>query len=96
MLSIRRQIENASVNDFILELLEPFESFWIGLTDRAHPGKFRWHNELETAPYQNWAPGEPSMGHCALVNFNSKWITDFCLFHNSFVCEKYAGKQKLK
>merc|ERR1712062_943023 len=35
-------------------------SYWLGLTDLAQEGTYRWQESHQVANYVNWAPTEPS------------------------------------
>jgi len=34
-------------------------SYWLGLTDLAHEGTYRWQESHQVADYVNWAPTQP-------------------------------------
>ena len=37
-------------------------SYWLGLTDLAHEGTYRWQETQQVANYTNWAPTLPVPG----------------------------------
>jgi hypothetical protein len=52
-------INDAAEQDWLRQTFGRTERFWIGLSDRAIEGEFRWDNG-EVSDYRNFAPGEPS------------------------------------
>ena len=66
--------------------------FWIGATDRAEEGVFRWTTG-STVAYDAWAGGEPndagSGEDCAQGNFRSvgRWNDGRCRGRQVYVCE---------
>ena len=37
-------------------------NYWIGLSDFAHEGTWRWQESHQEPSYTNWATGQPSNG----------------------------------
>ena len=57
-------INDAAEEQWIKHAFSDHEEFWIGLTDKAHEGDFRWVSG-EAVTYTNWADFEPNdyLGH---------------------------------
>ena len=52
-------IESAEENDWLVATFGGDTLFWIGLTDEAVEGTYRWTSGREMG-YSNWSPGEPN------------------------------------
>ena len=73
---------------------QPLEGVWIGMSDEAEEGKFRW---IDGAPmtYANWLPGEPNDGKdrgaaedCVTLTLGSgQWNDIECGTPLPYVCE---------
>ena len=75
-------ISDAGEDNFVLSLISS-GSYWIGLTDEAQEGIFRWITN-EPLAYMNWCPGEPSNSNnedygeingCSFGKWNDQNIT---------------------
>jgi C-type mannose receptor len=73
---------------------QPLEGLWIGMSDEAEEGKFRWVNGAPTT-FTNWLPGEPSDGggkgegeDCVTLTLGSgKWNDVDCGLPLPYLCE---------
>ena len=76
--------------------------FWIGLTDRAHPGNYTWQHSWTEASWTHWASGEPDGGgqHCAMIwgghqhywaDYNCKYDTSSSGGQIHALCEAGQG-----
>ncbi|XP_072334712.1 C-type lectin domain family 4 member E-like [Scyliorhinus torazame] len=72
------------------------ENYWIGLTDRAEEGKWKWVDG-STASFLKWQTGQPDNyednENCATISANTKeqkfgWNDDNCGKSHPFICEK--------
>lgn len=52
-------INNAAEQQWLSDIFGSNELLWIGLTDQAQEGQWKWTNG-EPANYRNWSPGEPN------------------------------------
>ncbi len=52
-------IETAEENDWLVATFGGHAEYWIGLTDEAVEGEFRWTSGAKME-YSNWRPGEPN------------------------------------
>merc|ERR1712241_348788 len=48
--------EETLLNTFLMDGIV----YWLGLTDLAHEGTFRWQESHHVAEYTNWAPSQPN------------------------------------
>ena len=51
--------------------------YWIGLSDNASEGTWRWMESHQTANYTNWWPGEPDgggSGNCVFKSVNPAYM----------------------
>ena len=51
--------------------------YWIGLSDNASEGTWRWMESHQNANYTNWWPGEGQTGtvtNCAFKSFNPSYL----------------------
>jgi len=61
------------------------QSWWLGLTDRGHEGRWVWQHSVEDAEFVFWAPGSPSESSpdldCVIMNTweNFMWSNQDCL-----------------
>lgn len=78
-----------------LDLVKDDDSFWLGATDAASQGSFRWvTGELVSNGYTNWQPGEPSNAvgsDCLQIQrANRKWRAMPCTQLQYPLCESNA------
>ena len=59
--------------------------YWIGLSDYAHEGTWRWQESHQLPPYTNWASDQPDHGtdqNCAVKtwyhDYEGKWHDWIC------------------
>ncbi|XP_072333768.1 CD209 antigen-like protein C [Scyliorhinus torazame] len=73
------------------------ENYWIGLTDRAEEGKWKWVDG-STASSLNWQKGQPdnfqNNENCAVIGEDYRdqtvgWNDDNCGKSHPFICEKW-------
>ncbi|PAA63962.1 hypothetical protein BOX15_Mlig011513g1 [Macrostomum lignano] len=76
------------------------QQFWIGATDLAFEGQWRWladNRLIDDIGYANWGNRQPDMRrkheHCMAMRANSKatdykWHDINCYKHNFFICYK--------
>ncbi|XP_033126387.1 macrophage mannose receptor 1-like, partial [Anneissia japonica] len=67
-------------------------NFWIGLSDSATPGTYKW-SDGTSVTYTNWAQGQPddSAGLCVSITSGDSagfWIDASCALGLPFICEK--------
>ncbi len=97
-------IESAAENEFLAQqveaLIPPNDpmmfAMWIGLTDEAVEGQFRWVNDSPLR-YTNWKPGEPNNSaggedFVAIARFNTdrtrlRWNDFGSNYSAGFLCE---------
>ena len=58
MADITSAEEETLLNTFLMD----GTAYWLGLTDLAHEGTFRWQESHQEAEYTNWYPGGPNDG----------------------------------
>jgi len=71
--------EEILLDTFLIEGI----SYWLGLSDLAHPGTWRWQESHQVPGYTNWAPGEPNsdLHHCVWKTYvpnHSGWLDNDC------------------
>jgi hypothetical protein len=54
-------VRSAAEDDWLVSRFSSISDLWIGLSDEAHEGVWRWVSG-EPATYFNWGPGEPNGG----------------------------------
>eukprot|EP00091_Calanus_sinicus_P007065 TRINITY_DN1794_c0_g1_i6.p1 TRINITY_DN1794_c0_g1~~TRINITY_DN1794_c0_g1_i6.p1 ORF type:complete len:149 (-),score=9.90 TRINITY_DN1794_c0_g1_i6:9-455(-) len=65
-------------------MLQTDQSYWIGLTDEAQEGTWRWAESHQTPTWTNWSSGNPDNGHgnedCVYMwsKTEHKWNDDGC------------------
>ena len=65
--------EDIPLEDFLPQGLY----YWIGLSDAASEGTWRWMESHQNANYTNWWPGEGQTGtvtNCAFKSFNPSYL----------------------
>ncbi|MBY0307654.1 MAG: C-type lectin domain-containing protein [Phycisphaerales bacterium] len=76
LVTIESQEENDFIRDQVLTFDGAARSAWIGLSDSAVEGQFRWMNG-STASYRNWSPGEPNESNggedCVEMYSTGRW-----------------------
>eukprot|EP00899_Mesostigma_viride_P021315 jgi/Mesvir1/29185/Mv25475-RA.3 len=82
------KIASADVNTAVNSTAEEDEESWIGLSDTAVPGTFRWQDG-SVATYFNWGDSEPSQsGACVNIDQGTaEWYTDPCPESRHAVCQ---------
>ena len=82
----------------LLCFLDPNNSFiWIGATDTAHEGVFRWTSDLSEInenTFMNWNNYEPNNGagsgvpeNCVFLTENRQWNDVLCSGAVKFLCQ---------
>jgi len=54
------EIKSKDQEDSLDEFLNDGVYYWLGLTDLAHEGTFKWEEGHDEADYTNWWPGQPN------------------------------------
>ncbi|XP_071955735.1 alpha-N-acetylgalactosamine-specific lectin-like [Antedon mediterranea] len=98
-------IRNTDENHFVSRLwntathglttTDSVTSYWIGLTDSTHEGRFLWSDGNSLPTYTNWDSGEPNnykgREDCVSVwdknNSQEKWNDIPCSFRHGYVCK---------
>lgn len=76
---------------------------WIGASELAEAGQYKWHSTGKSMSYNAWSPGEPNnlygREHCAhLYSAPQEYTVDWpwsdgnCALKFYFVCEKDSSK----
>ena len=72
---------------------------WIGLTDAAVEGTYRWESDNLLVNYTHWATEEPNdfggVEDCVTVWGGGSagfWNDDYCDTEHYYICEKPEGK----
>ena len=67
-------------------------NYWLGATDSAAEGTWRWQNSHQTMQYTNWHPGQPNGGgeDCLSKTYYGEWngrwgdyVCDYNNWHNN-------------
>jgi len=64
--------EESLINTFLMD----GTAYWLGLTDLAHEGTYRWVESHQEADYTNWYPGGPTNDDerdCVLKTFRNSY-----------------------
>jgi len=84
---------------FVEDAFVRVESWWIGLTDQGHEGRWIWQHEAENAIYTDWVPGSPSHGvndaDCAVMQQRDeyRWSDTDCTDTRAApVCQRERGE----
>lgn len=69
------------------------DRFWIGATDQAIEGLWKYYPSEESLTYSGWYPGEPNShasGNCAAIkeDLGYKWFDVGCDAGNYAICEQ--------
>merc|ERR1719342_1379824 len=70
---------------FLEEPIVGVHSWWIGLTDRGHEGRWVWQHSVSDADFTFWAPGSPGDSFleedCTTMNAEQEffWSSENCL-----------------
>ena len=68
---------------------------WIGASDLASEGDWRWTSNNEVLNYTNWTPGQPDnfVGQdCAAIVNRGLWEDFDCSNKRAFICQTEKGK----
>ena len=85
---------NLMLLKFILMFLLKGNRFWIGLTDLAREGVWKWQDPNVSYVFKDWAPNEPNAwgpdDDCASMaqDYNRQWIDEWCGMKYLTICEK--------
>ena len=77
---------------YFMKTLEFTSNAWIGLTDGAQEGNWRWNNG-KNALITDWGYNQPNGGaleNCTVMNISDayRWHDLPCSLTNDYVCEK--------
>ena len=77
---------------YFMKTLEFTSNAWIGLTDSAQEGNWRWNNG-DNALVTHWGYNQPNGGvleNCTVMNISDayRWHDLPCSSANDYVCEK--------
>lgn len=77
---------------YVLLLLFTANAYWIGITDKAIEGLWRYYPSEEALTYEDWNPGEPNghqAGNCAAIKESTsfRWFDDYCTSLYRAICE---------
>ena len=86
------KIETKDENDYLFRIVTEggISSNWIGATDTAEEGTFRWVDG-SLLGYSNWGRYEPNNAggeHCVHLNFKGTWNDYPCGWLQHFICER--------
>ncbi|XP_078616500.1 uncharacterized protein LOC144884861 isoform X1 [Branchiostoma floridae x Branchiostoma japonicum] len=89
--------QDSSLNTFLITLknaLNPGLRYWIGLSDKAKEGAWRWSNNKPIGDFSSWAEGEPNNAgkeDCAVYaahpSIKDKWNDVPCTLRYRFICQ---------
>eukprot|EP00058_Branchiostoma_floridae_P028490 XP_002613981.1 hypothetical protein BRAFLDRAFT_118457 [Branchiostoma floridae] len=89
--------QDSSLNTFLITLknaLNPGVRYWIGLSDKAKEGAWRWSNNRPIGDFSSWAEGEPNNAgneDCAVYaahpSIKDKWNDVPCTLRYRFICQ---------
>jgi hypothetical protein len=73
------------------------KGMWIGASDEATEGAWKWLDETRLDLSTYWANGEPNGGtreNCAMTNWPStgKWNDAHCAHEYIFLCQMHNGE----
>ena len=77
---------------YFMTTLNITSNTWIGLTDSAQEGNWRWNNG-DTVNITNWGLNQPDGGfleNCTVMNVSDtyRWHDQSCSSINDYVCER--------
>ena len=77
---------------YFMTTLNITSNTWIGLTDSAQEGNWRWNNG-DTVNVTNWGLNQPDGGfleNCTVMNVSDtyRWHDQLCSSINDYVCER--------
>ena len=77
---------------YFMTTLNVTSNTWIGLTDSAQEGNWRWNNG-DTVNITNWGLNQPDGGfleNCTVMNVSDtyRWHDQSCSSINDYVCER--------
>ena len=77
---------------YFMTTLNITSNTWIGLTDSAQEGNWRWNNG-DTVNVTNWGLNQPDGGfleNCTVMNVSDtyRWHDQSCSSINDYVCER--------
>jgi len=82
----------------LLETLLGVKSWWLGITDRGHEGRWTLQHSVEDLIYSNWIPGAPNGNEmdqdCGIMKSEDqfKWSDQNCLHATSSpICQRKMG-----
>ena len=89
------KIESAEENDFIKRIfLTGKVSYWIGLTDSAKEGNWKWTDGTGLTGYKNWGTNQPGgsiygedCGAILMQYDDAEWHDYGCSVKKGFICE---------
>ncbi|KAK3083522.1 hypothetical protein FSP39_024687 [Pinctada imbricata] len=87
------EIHDQQEQNFIASICQLSDGFWIGGTDAATEGEWRWGRSGEKITFEAWLQDEPnSSGNedCIMIhgNRNYEWIDLNCDALRNFICER--------
>merc|ERR1719158_419150 len=80
----QQQVDMLKSLAFLEDTFVGVETWWIGLTDQGHEGRWIWQHDTETVYNTDWVPGSPHHGvnnlDCAIIqkNFQYQWRDALC------------------
>jgi len=94
------KIDDANEQHFIsVQQSSGYRTRWIGLTDSAAEGMYRWESDGSLVNYTHWGTEEPNdfagVEDCVAVWGGSSagfWNDDYCDSEKYYICEKPGGR----
>merc|ERR1712179_109445 len=85
------EIKSYNQEDSLDEFLNDGVYYWLGLTDLAHEGTFKWEEGHDEADYTNWWPGEPDgnygEGDCVFKSLQSSVNASETIGWDDYKCD---------
>ena len=71
------------------------DAIWLGATDRAVEGTFRWSDTDQALTFTDWRAGDPNdwNGEDCVAIWNTKWIDWVCEPRSRSLCQLPLYKQ---